>query len=38
LVNAFSGRVVEGAIGVTIAGLLLFYLTRPQVRAAFKAG
>ena len=37
LVNAFSGRVVEGAIGVTIAGLLLFYLTRPQVRAAFKA-
>lgn len=37
LVNAFSGRVVEGAIGVTIAGLLLFYLTRQQVRAAFKA-
>jgi hypothetical protein len=35
--NAFSGRVVDGAIGVTIAGLLLFYLTRPQVRAAFKA-
>jgi hypothetical protein len=35
LVNAFSGRAVEGAIGVTIAGLLLFYLTRPQVRAAF---
>ena len=37
LLNAFSGRVVEGAIGVTIAGLLLFYLTRPQVRAAFKS-
>jgi hypothetical protein len=36
LLNASSGRVVEGAIGVTIAGLLLFYLTRPQVRAAFK--
>ena len=35
LVNAFSGRAVEGAIGVTIAGLLFFYLTRPQVRAAF---
>ncbi len=35
LVNAFSGRAVDGAIGVTIAGLLLFYLTRPQVRAAF---
>ena len=37
LLNASSGRVVEGAIGVTIAGLLLFYLTRPQVRAAFKS-
>src|SRR5271156_1490758 len=37
LLNAFSGRVVEGAFGVTIAGLLLFYLTRPQVRAAFKS-
>ena len=37
LLNAFSGRVVEGAIGVTIAGLLFFYLTRPQVRAAFKS-
>ena len=37
LLNASSGRVVEGAFGVTIAGLLLFYLTRPQVRAAFKS-
>lgn len=34
-VNIFMGRVVEGAIGVTIAGALLFYLRRTDVRAAF---
>ena len=36
LVNVFLGRVVEGGIGVTIAGALLFYLLRAQVRAVFE--
>ena len=36
LVNVFLGRVVEGGIGVTIAGALLFYLLRAKVRAAFE--
>jgi hypothetical protein len=34
-VHVFLGHVGEGAIGVTLSSLLLFYLTRPQVRAAF---
>lgn len=29
------GRVLEGAIGVTVAGAILYYLTRPRVRRAF---
>ena len=36
LVNVFLGRVVEGGIGVTIAGVLLFYLLRAKVRAVFE--
>jgi hypothetical protein len=36
LVNAFRGRVVEGAVGVTIAGGLFLYLLRPTVRAVFE--
>jgi hypothetical protein len=35
LVNIFLGRVVEGVVGVTIAGTLLFYVIRPRVRATF---
>jgi hypothetical protein len=35
LVNVILGRVVEGAIGITIAGALLFYLLRSEVRGAF---
>ena len=35
LVNALRGDVVRGAIGFTIAGALLFYLLRSEVRAAF---
>lgn len=35
LVSVFMGHFVRGAIGVTIAGALLFYLLRPEVRAAF---
>jgi hypothetical protein len=34
-VNVILGRVVEGAIGITIAGALLFYLLRSEVRGAF---
>jgi hypothetical protein len=36
-VNIFSGRPVQGMLGVSIAGALLFYITRPFVRAAFAA-
>ncbi|MGA3092083.1 MAG: hypothetical protein ABSD75_26040 [Terriglobales bacterium] len=36
LVNVLLGRRIEGAIGVTVAGTLLFYLFRTQVRAVFK--
>jgi hypothetical protein len=34
-VNIFLGRVIAGAIGAAIAGLFLFYLSRPQVRTRF---
>lgn len=35
LVNIFMGRVLEGVVGVAIAGAVFFYLVRPKVRAAF---
>ena len=35
LFNVFSGRVGEGVLGVVIAGSLLFYLVRPNVRHSF---
>ena len=35
--NLLRGDVLRGAVGVTIAGALLFYMTRPRVRAAFGA-
>ena len=35
LVNAFRGDVVRGGLGFVIAGALLVYLLRPEVRAAF---
>ena len=35
LVHIFLGRVVEGGVGVAIAGALLFYLLRVKVRAIF---
>jgi hypothetical protein len=38
LVNVLRGDVVKGAIGFTIAGGLLFYLLRSEVRAAFASG
>ena len=34
-VNAFMGDLVRGAVGFIIAGALLVYLLRPQVRGAF---
>ncbi len=38
LVNALRGEVVKGAIGFTIAGALLFYVLRSEVRATFASG
>src|SRR5258706_1612981 len=38
LVNVLRGDVVRGAIGLTIAGALFFYLLRSEVRAAFASG
>jgi hypothetical protein len=35
LVNAFRGDIVQGGAGFVIAGALLVYLLRPEVRAAF---
>ena len=38
LVNAFMGDFLKGGVGFVIAGLLLVYLLRPEVRAAFATG
>ncbi|MBZ5597130.1 MAG: hypothetical protein LAN83_02305 [Acidobacteriia bacterium] len=35
LVNMFMGQFIRGAVGVVVAGLLLFYILRPQVRKPF---
>ena len=35
LIHVFLGRVVEGGVGVAIAGALLLYLLRVKVRAVF---
>ncbi len=37
-VNIWSGHYVEGGIGVTIAGALLLYLLRADVKSVFVAG
>lgn len=34
-VSIFMGHFIRGSAGVTIAGALLLYLLRPEVRAAF---
>jgi len=34
-VQVAMGRVVEGAVGVCVAGTLIFFLTRPTTRAMF---
>lgn len=38
LVNALLDDVVRGVVGFVIAGALLFYLLRPEVRSAFASG
>ena len=38
IVNAFLGDLLRGGVGFVIAGLLLAYLLRPEVRAAFATG
>ncbi len=35
IVQLAAGNVAEGAVGVTAAGLLLYWLTRPPVKDAF---
>jgi len=35
LVSILIGHIVRGAAGVTVAGALLYFLLRPDVRAAF---
>lgn len=35
LVNALRGQVLQGFIGVLLAGAFLLYMTRPCVRAVF---
>jgi hypothetical protein len=35
--NILFGHIVEGGVGVAIAGSLLFYMTRPFVRVHFVA-
>jgi hypothetical protein len=37
LANAFLGDLVRGGVGFIIAGTLLSYLLRPEVRAAFSS-
>jgi len=37
-VNVFFGLLIEGAIGITIAGALLCYVFRSEVRKAFENG
>jgi len=37
-VNIFVGRIVEGGIGIAIAGGLLFYVLRADVKSVFQRG
>lgn len=38
LINIFRGDLIRGGAGLLIAGALLFYLLRPQLRSAFARG
>jgi hypothetical protein len=35
ITNILYGRIIQGGVGVAIAGALLFYMTRPPIRASF---
>ena len=35
ITNIFYGHIIQGLVGVAIAGALLFYMTRPLIRARF---
>ena len=35
LVNTFRGQVIQGSVGIAVAGALLLYMTRASVRAVF---
>jgi hypothetical protein len=37
LVNVLMGRVIEGGVGIAVAGALLLYLLRANVKAVFEA-
>jgi hypothetical protein len=37
VVNIPYGRSIQGAVGAMIASALLFYMTRPSIRACFAA-
>ena len=37
-INGVMGERLKGAVGVAIAGLLLFYMTRAGVRSYFQCG
>jgi hypothetical protein len=32
----FAGHILEGALGITVVGAILLWLTRPSVKAAFR--
>jgi hypothetical protein len=38
LVNAISGDLLKGGIGLTLAGALLYFVLRPKVRGVFASG
>ena len=35
ITNILYERIIQGTVGVAIAGILLFYMTRPSIRACF---
>src|SRR5215475_3211285 len=37
ILNLFSGRIFQGAVGAVIGGALIFYLLRSSVRVVFEA-
>jgi hypothetical protein len=37
LVNTLRGQVIQGSVGIAVAGALLLYMTRPSVRSVFTA-